>query len=1106
MALSRLAKLLYLDVSGTRVADLTPLAGLTSLRSLDCSITQIADLTPLANLGNLQDLNFLGTQVVDLTPLASLANLHDLAFSGTKVIDLAPLAQLANLASLDCGRTQVADLTPLAELSSLERLVCCQTEVGDLAPLAKLSKLQSISFWETQVVDITPLTELSNLEFVAFFKTGIMDLSPLAGLSKLQHLYCQQTKIVDLAPLAGLASLTSLDCRATGVFDLTPLAGLDGLRSLNCSDSSVTDLAPLVGLAELRSLDFVETEIADLSPLAGLKMLVRLSCSETQVVDLGPLAGLANLKALNCRKSRVADLMPLAELASLETIDCSGTQIGDLAPLADLQELHRVSANQCALVRVPRELISSPVLRELYLCDTQVAGVPSEVLSQAILDNCLDRLRHHVHDLEEGSEEIQDAKLLVLGNGRVGKTQICRRLRGEVYDESLQSTHGVQVTTTPLPGTRVGERAVELHIWDFGGQDIYHGTHALFLRTRAIFLIVWTPESETRGCHEHEGLLFRDFPLPHWLDYVKHLGRRGSPVILLQSKCDRPELECPILPIGERFLAFDFRRAGCYSARNDRGRAGLDESLKLAVEYLREHEGVALVGAGRMRVLRKLEAWREADLVRPPSDREHRTLTLEEFQSVCNEAGGVTSAASLLDYLHNSGVVFYRGGLFGNRIILDQSWALDAVYSVFERKESYRQIRHMHGRFTRSFLGATVWREYNESDQDLFLSLMKSCDVCFQHRRSDPKHDIEAEYIAPDLLPDRSEVDGELAGRWTGDAVVEHIYDFPFLSQAVIRSAISAIGRLAGESAVYWKNGVWGYEVKTGARTIVELRMQDERQGSISVACQGARRSELLSRIRELLEPLPSFGEALRGVERNDERRRDDIFDKLPSRELVGERGDTEVCFAELPPDLLGKQEPEIFISYAWGDDTEEGRLREKIVDDLCRAIARPDVKIIRDKYAQGAGDRISPFMQRLSRGDLIIAVISDKYLRSPYCMFELFHIFRHCGDDPNRFLDKVIPLILEDASISGVRERLKYVRHWKTEKEVLQAEIEDLGPGYVDEESYAQFKLIQDFAEKVGKILTFLNDKLMPRDFERMASEGFQELLPLLRIGARDA
>lgn len=48
--------------------------------------------------------------------------------------------------------------------------------------------------------------------------------------------------------------------------------------------------------------------------------------------------------------------------------------------------------------------------------------------------------------------------------------------------------------------------------------------------------------------------------------------------------------------------------------------------------------------------------------------------------------------------------------------------------------------------------------------------------------------------------------------------------------------------------------------------------------------------------------------------------------------------------------------------------------------------------------------------MDRLTEGDFILAVISDKYLRSEYCMYELFRIYRNCADKPDRFLGKVIP------------------------------------------------------------------------------------------------
>ena len=59
---------------------------------------------------------------------------------------------------------------------------------------------------------------------------------------------------------------------------------------------------------------------------------------------------------------------------------------------------------------------------------------------------------------------------MLLGNGRVGKTQICRRLQDQEYDDTVPSTHGVKIGAAPLTTPRT---PATLRIWDFGGQDIY---------------------------------------------------------------------------------------------------------------------------------------------------------------------------------------------------------------------------------------------------------------------------------------------------------------------------------------------------------------------------------------------------------------------------------------------------------------------------------------------------------------------------------------------------------------------------------------------------------------------------------------------------------
>src|SRR4029077_17296135 len=140
------------------------------------------------------------------------------------------------------------------------------------------------------------------------------------------------------------------------------------------------------------------------------------------------------------------------------------------------------------------------------------------------------------------------------------KTQICRRLRKEDYDDVVASTHGIIVTSADLRASD-GAEAARLHIWDFGGQDVYHGTHALFIRTRAIFLLVWTPERERSGEQVHDGIVFRDYPLAYWLHFLRHLGGSSSPVLMVQTRSDYPEDEAVRPPLSDEALAeFPFRK------------------------------------------------------------------------------------------------------------------------------------------------------------------------------------------------------------------------------------------------------------------------------------------------------------------------------------------------------------------------------------------------------------------------------------------------------------------------------------------------------------------------------------------------------------------
>ena len=168
---------------------------------------------------------------------------------------------------------------------------------------------------------------------------------------------------------------------------------------------------------------------------------------------------------------------------------------------------------------------------------------------------------------------------------------------------------------------------------------------------------------------------------------------------IVQTRCDRPDDD--ISPVREKVIKEAFGRYALvhFSAATNRGRADLVEKVAESVAYLRERQGVATIGIARQRVKAKLEAMRAADAKLPSRQRRHRTLTQADFRKICAEAELKSEPEFLLDYLHRAGVVFYRSDIFKDRIILDQTWALDAIYAVFNQTDSYHQLRRFGGRF-----------------------------------------------------------------------------------------------------------------------------------------------------------------------------------------------------------------------------------------------------------------------------------------------------------------------------------------------------------------------------------------------------------------------
>ena len=126
--------------------------------------------------------------------------------------------------------------------------------------------------------------------------------------------------------------------------------------------------------------------------------------------------------------------------------------------------------------------------------------------------------------------------------------------------------------------------------------------------------------------------------------------------------------------------------------------------------------------------------------------------------------------------------------------------------------------------------------------------------------------------------------------------------------------------------------------------------------------------------------------------------------------------------------------------------------------------------------------------MERIGRGKCVIVVISDKYLKSPNCMFELVQVAQN-----GEFYDRIFPIVLPDAQIYKPVNRLKYIKHWENEIKDLNEAMREVDAANLHgfREEIDQYTEIRNTIAELTKLLknmnTLTSDIHNESDFEQL-------------------
>lgn len=468
----------------------------------------------------------------------------------------------------------------------------------------------------------------------------------------------------------------------------------------------------------------------------------------------------------------------------------------------------------CSLTEGSRKSIVSQ--EGIYIGNAfRIKDPPLEVLAQGI-----EAIKQYFLEKEkQGVERLYEAKIVIVGAGESGKTTLIRKLQDPnhpVPNAEDKRTEGIRVTTYPFKGnTKDGEKDIQANIWDFGGQELYHTTHQLFLTADTLYILL----NDNRK---------NDTDFYYWLNIVTLRAGESSPILMVFNAKDNAARQ--IIPGEEIYSTFP----NLIKTSIDVNFADKDVTAIKAMKQTIEGNFTCLDVLGK-----PFPAyWVKVRDALVKLFEEH--INWAKFKEICEQNGihDISQMQVLATTLNNLGVILYFADVFGldDLIILKSQWCVDAIYSALDTKD----IIDNKGKFNEQML-SKKWSGNRFAGNHLqLLRLMQHFDLCYKIEGSN-------DYIAPQLLPIEENRLSNTAINWG----IVFQFDYIFMPAGLLTRLIARMSLYIKEPYA-WRAGVV-LEWEDG--TIAEI-IEHQLTHKIVIKISGNERKRRLLDIRKCLYDL----------------------------------------------------------------------------------------------------------------------------------------------------------------------------------------------------------------------------------------------------------
>ncbi|WP_292755257.1 COR domain-containing protein [Nostoc sp. NMS4] len=550
------------------------------------------------------------------------------------------------------------------------------------------------------------------------------------------------------------------------------LLGLPNLRKLDISGNPLESIPDVVTqILHLEELILIRVELTEIpDAIAKLTNLTQLVLSYNQITQIPEaIANLTNLTQLVLSYNQITQIPEaIANLTNLTQLVLSYNQITQIPEaIANLTNLTQLDLSGNQITQIPEAIESLPNLEKLDLRGNPLPISP-EILGSSNDVGSVEDIFNYLQLLRSGEvRPLNEAKLLLIGQGSVGKTSLIERLIRDKYDENQSQTDGLNVETWNV---QVNSKDIRLNVWDFGGQEIYHATHQFFLTKRSLYLLVCncrTSEEENR--------------IEYWLKLIESFGGQ-SPVIIVGNKKDEQPLD-----INRKALREKYPNIQAIIETSCQDNIGINELRTAILKQIGKLKEVYdLLPLSWFEVKQKLESMTED------------FISYSSYIGICykNNIPEEQNQEQLIDLLHRLGLVlnFRDHPILKDTNVLKPNWVTEGIYALLSDENLKTQTK---GIFTPDDLTRILNPErYPTKRHGYLIELMKEFELCFELDSKPPQFLIAG--LLPKDQPDETELEGE---------TLEFQYHYKVLPESIIfRFIVNTHEKIHNQ--IYWRSGV----------------------------------------------------------------------------------------------------------------------------------------------------------------------------------------------------------------------------------------------------------------------------------------------------------